>query len=55
MVPTEKFELHFNEKKSMTAKELWDYDDIKKELAINNGFHIETIWEYDYKHNKNIG
>jgi hypothetical protein len=38
----------------MTAKELWNYDDIKKELAINNGFHIETIWEYDYKHNKNI-
>jgi hypothetical protein len=45
---------YFNEKKSMTAKELWNYDDIKKELAINNGFHIETIWEYDYKHNKNI-
>ncbi len=49
----------FSEKEILTfpgdtkksAKDLHDYDKIKKEVANNNGYELLTIWEYDYKKN----
>lgn len=45
---------YFNKKKNKTAKEIWDYDKHKLDLAINNNYNCEIIWETDYKKNKNI-
>ncbi len=45
---------YFNHKKQMTAQQLWDYDGNKIDLAKNKGYNVETIWESDYKNNKNI-
>ena len=36
----------------LTAKQLWERDNYKKNIAINNGFDILYIWENDYKNNK---
>jgi G:T-mismatch repair DNA endonuclease (very short patch repair protein) len=43
---------YFNKKKSMFAWELWNQDKKKKELAEKNGYKLFTIWEADYKFNK---
>jgi hypothetical protein len=43
---------YFNKKKSMFAWELWDQDKKKKELAEKNNYKLFTIWEADYKFNK---
>jgi hypothetical protein len=40
--------------KPLIAKELWKRDRIKTNLAIENGFEILTIWESEYKSNKEI-
>lgn len=45
---------YLNKKKNKTAKEIWEYDKNKLDLAKNNGYHCEVIWETDYKKNKNI-
>lgn len=45
---------YFNVRKSKTAKEIWDYDYNKLDLAKTNGYNIEVIWESDYKKNKKI-
>ena len=34
--------------KKMTAEEIWEYDENKKNLAIDNGYIISYIWEKDY-------
>jgi len=44
-------ESYINTKKSMTAKEIWQYDKDKLDLANNNGYTCEVIWESDYKRN----
>ena len=31
---------------------MWEIDNKKRKLAIDNGFEVMFIWEYDYKHNK---
>lgn len=33
----------------MTAKERWEYDNIKEQHATKNGYKFKTIWEYDFK------
>jgi hypothetical protein len=38
---------------NLTAKELWERDNYKKQIAINNGFDIIFIWENDFRKNKN--
>lgn len=38
--------------KNKTAKNLWDYDKLKKEIAESRGFKVFTIWEHDYRENK---
>lgn len=35
---------------SRTAKEVWEYDKQKRELATKHGFKIEIVWESDWKH-----
>lgn len=47
-------ENYLHTKKNKTAKEIWDYDTNKLDLAIKNGYTCEVIWEYDYKKNKDI-
>jgi G:T-mismatch repair DNA endonuclease (very short patch repair protein) len=45
---------YYNKKKSMFAWELWKHDKRKKELSEENGYKLFTIWESDYKFNKQI-
>jgi G:T-mismatch repair DNA endonuclease (very short patch repair protein) len=40
---------YFNEKKNMTAKEIWDYDNKKIDLIKNYGYNLEVIWESELK------
>lgn len=44
-------ENYFNQKKNMTAKEIWNYDKLKIDLIKNNGYNLEVIWESELKHN----
>ena len=39
----------FNKSKSKTAKEIWEYDRYKKELAEKKGYHLLVVWEQDYR------
>ena len=34
------------------VKDLWDFDEFKKQVAINNGFDIFIVWENKYRENK---
>lgn len=43
---------YFNKKKSMFAQELWEQDKKKRELAEKKGYKLFTIWESDYRFNK---
>lgn len=45
---------YFNKKKNKIAKEIWEYDKNKIDLAKTNNYTCEIIWETDYKQNKNI-
>lgn len=45
---------YFNTKKSKTAKEIWEYDKNKIDLAVKHNYNYEVIWESDYKSNKDI-
>lgn len=38
--------------KNIFAKNVWEYDNIKKEYAIKNGYDIMYIWESDWKNDK---
>ncbi len=42
----------FNDKKNMYAYEIWSRDEIKKNLALKSGYRFLTIWENDFKKNK---
>ena len=39
---------YFHQVKNMTAKEIWEYDARKKELAESYGYKVLTIWEHEY-------
>ena len=39
-------------KKDKTCKNLWEYDEKKKNIAKKNGFDVMQIWENDYRNNK---
>lgn len=39
-------------KKDKTSKDLWGFDEKKKNIAVKNGFSYLTIWEKDYRENK---
>lgn len=40
-----------NTNRKQMAKEIWDNDLIKKEVAIKHGYTFVTIWENEIKHN----
>lgn len=40
--------------KHLTAKDLWDMDEYKKELAEEKGFKVLVIWESEYKDNPEL-
>lgn len=44
----------FNKKKNMTAQQLWEQDENKKNIALKSGYNFLVIWESDYKKNKEI-
>lgn len=39
--------------KLLTAKEIWEFDNIKNNVLIKLGFDVLIIWESDYNENKN--
>lgn len=39
-------------KSTLTASEIWKLDEIKKQIAVNNGYEVFYIWESDI--NKNV-
>lgn len=36
----------------LTSKEIWEKDNYKKQIAINNDFEVLYIWESDFRKNK---
>lgn len=44
--------LSFIKAKNKKAKDIWEYDKIKIQTAENQGYKVLTIWEYDYKNDK---
>jgi G:T-mismatch repair DNA endonuclease (very short patch repair protein) len=51
--PNKYSEDYFNQKKNMSAKEIWCYDKMKIDLIINYGYNLEVIWETELKSNNN--
>ena len=51
--PNKYSEDYFNQKKNMSAKEIWFYDKMKIDLIINYGYNLEVIWETELKSNNN--
>ncbi len=45
-------EEYVNKKKNLTAKQIWFYDENRKQFLKNNGYKVLTIWEYDFKLDK---
>ena len=52
--PKKYSEDYFNQVKSKTAKELWEYDKNKVDLIIKNGYNLEIIWESDLKEDPHL-
>ncbi|MCK9446228.1 hypothetical protein M0Q50_04985 [bacterium] len=46
-------EYNINKKTKIMAKEIWEHDKYKYDLAKDNGYKIKIVWELDYKTNKN--
>ena len=44
--------LNFPKSKNIIAGDLWYKDEIKRNLAILNGYNILTVWENDFNKNK---
>ena len=42
----------YNKSKGFTAKCLWENDEIKRNVAVNEGFVVLTIWDSEYKKDK---
>ena len=45
---------YYNKKKGMFAHELWAQDELKKKEALDKGYNFLTIWEEDYKKDKDL-
>jgi len=43
---------YINKKKNLTAKQIWEYDNRRKEFLEKIGYKVLTIWEYDFKLDK---
>ena len=46
-------ETFYNKSKQKTAKELWEIDARKREIAEQNGYKLLVVWENDYNTNPN--
>lgn len=44
---------YLNKKKSMYAHEIWAHDAKKKMLAESAGYRLISVWDSEYKKNKN--
>ncbi len=42
---------YYNQKKGMTAQQIWNQDKMKVDLINEYGYNLEVIWESDLKHN----
>ena len=40
---------YFNQKKNKTAQQIWEYDKIRENRIIENGYKLIIIWEEDFK------
>jgi len=38
----------------ISARKIWEHDKYKRNLALSNGYKIKTVWEHDYKTNKEL-
>ena len=47
-------ENYFNQKKNMTAKEIWDYDSKKIDLIKSYGYNLIVIWESDLENDNKL-
>jgi len=36
-----------------TARDVWIYDNDKKQIALNHGYNIEYVWQYDWENTDN--
>lgn len=41
-------------KGKIMVNEIWARDKVKKDIALNNSYKLEYIWEYDYKNENNF-
>jgi len=44
----------FNKNKKMSSEEIWEYDKIKIDSIVKEGYEVLVIWESDYKENKEL-
>lgn len=42
-------QFYFNQKKNKTAQQIWEYDKIRENHIIENGYKLVIIWEEDFK------
>lgn len=42
-------ENYYHPHKKLLAREIWEYDDVKRVNVLNNGYNFLTIWECDVK------
>ena len=47
-------ENYFNQKKNMSAKEIWDYDSKKIDLIKSYGYNLIVIWESDLENDNKL-
>lgn len=41
-------------RQDLTAEDIWKYDKLKNDAAINKGFKTLIVWEHDYKKNPDL-
>ena len=52
MNPIKYREIDIHKISKLTAKDIWEYDYYKTNIAIENGFDVLIIWESEYNKNK---
>jgi len=46
--------INYMNKGKIMVNEIWARDKVKKDIALNNSYKLEYIWEYDYKNENNF-
>lgn len=47
-------ETDYNEKEGLYAKDIWKRDEFKESICKNMGIELHTIWENDWKNNRDV-